>query len=719
MKNEIIKCLFERLVWRNHKSGYSIFTVRPIMNTEIIADKMKNGVITCRGTIPSYQKNTPLSIEGFWASSEYGWNLEVSEIIEQSMGKIYTIDFLLSIDGIGPVTANRFVNTLGNDIFKVCAADNAVEKIAKELFITESMASRIVESVMASTTKRELMSYLLDKGGNMNNVNRLVKLYGSKALETIKKNPYKISDVSGLSLYCCDKIAEDVGFPLNSFDRIESYVSFALKKRTTSGDVYSEEKDVYPFVTKASEQVFKNGLSYSTITSIISYNENIIVEKDTLNRIYTKCMYKAERNMVKQVSRLMKNSRKTIFDDSFREYAESVAGFEFAPEQRGAFNLLKQTGIGILTGGPGTGKTTTVKGIIDAFKKMYPEKVIKLCAPTGRAAQRMTESTGMPSTTIHRLLEYKPYEGDTQCKDAENPIEADFIIVDEASMLDLSLASLFLTAIKSGSLVIFVGDINQLQSVGTGDVLNDLIHSGVIPVERLIKTYRQAADSMIIKNALKINNGYYNLISGNDFEIITSSNITEDVARLVEQYHKADDPYYVQVLSPSHKNDGGVQEINTELQKRLNPNKSKAYVYGNTSFRVNDKIIMVSNNPTKGYCNGDTGVIKKIEDDKIKVVIQGQTIVLEKELIEDMKLSYSMTIHKSQGSEFPVVIIALPTSNMLQRNLLYTAVTRAKKKVIIVQNEGAIVTATRKSEVGKRHSMLIPRLRNEWGIEQN
>lgn len=712
MNTEKIMGMWYDEKWRDAESGYTIFRMKPQL-TANVNGKLRNGLINCKGVFPKFNPAIPLELSGTWECDKYGWTFQVIDYREKSWNDMVTIDFLKSIKGIGDKHASLIAGEF-TDFFEDIRKPGAAIRISMVTKLSIEKSEQIVSQIVSQTEKREIMKFLFEHGGRMKNVDRLYTSYGSEGIKKIQQSPYEIGNKIGLSLESCDSIARSMEIEMNSQHRISAYISRYLEREMMQGNVFVKYLAMLPNIMK---QLNVNGAKVVSldIAKCVSNSKNLaFVRRGDTTLVYLRYLKKAEDSLAENIMRLQSAAITTNYDSSYLQYAESIAGFAFAPEQRSAFNLLRKTGMGILTGGPGTGKTTTVKGIIDAFEKMYPEKKIKLCAPTGRAAQRMTESTGRPATTIHRLLEYKPFEGDSdeiQCKNEYDPIDADFIIVDEVSMLDCILASLFFSAIKAGTLVIMVGDINQLQSVGAGDVLNDMIKSNRIPVERLIKTYRQAADSNIIKNAAAINNGYDALYAADDFEIYQTKTVSDKVVELVKQYHKSDDLFYAQILSPTHKGDGGVMEINKRLQEELNPGNIPTLNYGrNNKFKLGDKIIMTKNNIEKGYFNGDVGYIADVGNDSLTVKIQDQEIQLTHSNLDDVKLAYSMTIHKSQGSEFPVVIIALPNSLMLKRNLLYTAVTRAKKKVIIVQQSGAISTSVHRNEVGKRNTTLVKKL---------
>ena len=411
--------------------------------------------------------------------------------------------------------------------------------------------------------------------------------------------------------------------------------------------------------------------------------------------------------------RLQQASTPQQYDETIPEQIEAECGIRYAEQQKEAFRLLKRSGISILTGGPGTGKTTVINGLIAAYQKLHPNARVKLCAPTGRAAQRMTESTGLEAVTVHRLLDFRPYgQGDVMYKNADNPINAGLIIMDEVSMLDTELLSIFLSAVKSDTSVLFVGDENQLPSVGPGNVLHDMIGAG-IPTVRLSAVYRQSSQSPIIQNAQRINDGNSDLIECSEFGLWFTDNpknIAHKILSRVCTLYDPQHPFDVQVLTPVRGGDAGVIGLNNMLQQMLNPRREgePELAFGWARYRLRDKIIMLSNNYEKGYYNGDLGVVTDIADGCLTVDIMGKRIDIEREIMKDVSLSYAMTVHKAQGSEYKHVIIALPykPANMLQRNLLFTAVTRAKTSVMIISENGALQKAVKTCNARQRNTRL-------------
>ncbi|NLT13477.1 MAG: AAA family ATPase, partial [Clostridiales bacterium] len=498
---------------------------------------------------------------------------------------------------------------------------------------------------------------------------------------------------------------------------------YLLRLQANKGDTYAE----FPALIRGVREFLAYAPEYEAVASAIMNGfindglEGCVVDKcGTKYSVYLKSLYWNEVNTTNAIRRLMRTARPVDCNpEELCAYAEKICGVKYAEQQREAFQLLKTGGVGIITGGPGTGKTTVIKGLLAAYQKMFPDRVIKLCAPTGRASQRMKEATGREATTIHRLLEYKPFENTATYKNGANPIDADFLFVDEGSMISIDVADLLFSAIRSGTTVLIAGDIDQLPSVGTGNVLNDLIESGVIPVIALKKTHRQAEGSVIIDNAKKIREGYSNLSACDDFEIFVRDD--DEIPDVIEEqflkYYKTEDVFSAQVLVPARKRQGtGAKDINKRLQAIINTS-SKGLTYSDTTFKTGDKVMLMRNNYTAedAYFNGDVGVVLSTDETGLDLLIDGQKIRIDESQLNDVSLAYATTIHKSQGSEYDVAICVMPSepSIMLQRNLLYTAITRAKKKVILIAAPNAIDRAVFTRDSVKRQSLLVDRLQGK------
>ena len=445
---------------------------------------------------------------------------------------------------------------------------------------------------------------------------------------------------------------------------------------------------------------------------------------------YNKKLYQAETRIAKNLIRLssMTDKKNQGWNPRLIEYAQTACQINYGEQQRRAFStVLSSKGLKVVIGGPGTGKTTTIKGIILAYKKIFPDNKVKLCAPTGRAAQRMAESTGMEATTVHRLLDYRPYGDSSIHKDANDPIMADLIVVDEMSMMNIELFDIFLSAIKTGTTIIFVGDTHQLEAVGAGSILKDLLEMPETITQKceLTDVFRQKGGSPIIENSMRINRGETTLETRDDFQILHKKYEEESrdkVMEIMKGLYNPDDPFETQILCPSRKGEAGITNLNTLLQQEFNPGK-KGLQYGSTKFRVGDKIMMTNNNydSTCLFYNGDIGVIKEIHPNGMDVEIRGEILRIKRQMLNLVQLSYGMTIHKSQGSEFKNVVIVMPMEpkSMLVRNLLYTAVTRAKKRVIIINEGSALETSIKVDKSQSRRTTLLLQLRQMLEEKRN
>lgn len=722
-KSKIAICgMYDRTLFRDERNAATYFSLRVSGNvTEGIT---KFGTVVVSAFVPDYKKGTPLYVEGEWVKADKGLRLKASVVKEETWDEASASEYLASglCTGIGYAMARKIIDRFGTKVFDIMTKPGAAEQLSKEISgLSYEKAVMLCSAVEDTVSQRELFDFVIRYGGYYPMALKLYRDFGMNAKDELCKSPYRVGLKYGFSFEQCDRIARDRKMDMRSKDRLSAAAETCLYRSSAAGNTFMYQQALCDNTKRLLGQsdIYAQDIPAAMIMAAVLNDRDMCVEEDFLDRVYYKRMRFAEKNVAAQIRRLQQTSQALNYTEDLVSYAEGLCNISYAPQQRDAFKLLKQTGLAIVTGGPGTGKTTTINGIISAYVKMYPQNTVKLCAPTGRAAQRMTESTGREATTIHRLLNYRPFGNDIIHKNAEDPIEADFIVVDESSMLDIELASIFLTAVKPGSLVLLVGDINQLPSIGAGDVLHDLIQSEVVPVQPLTTVYRQSQESPIIVNANRINSGNDDLIAKPDFQIKYVDQVKEvpgKVISAIKQFYNPEKPFETQVLAPTHKGDAGVAGLNNILQKLLNPSKGeKELKYGGRTYRKGDKIITLNNNYSMGYFNGDLGIVKEVRDAEMTIEIGDKEIVIDRELMEDVNLAYVMTIHKSQGSEFPNVIISLPfnPASMLKRNLLYTAVTRAKKNVVIVAENGAVAQAISSCDTGKRNSRLVERMKGE------
>ena len=722
----VLRGRYDRRVYIDMGSGLCIFRidVKYCSSKDVV---LNNGKATCTGYIPAYIKGMPLELTGrLSVTQNYGQRIECIAVKEYEDNAEVMSDLLKSmVPGIGSQEAEEIVEVCGTEgVFAFCRKDNAIQLLSSAIqWMDKDMAAKVVKTVRNAINEREMIAFLRSYGGKASSAIRVIEKYGTNAKARLCSNPYVVGMTCRLPFEVCDKIAFDHG-NMNTAQRMKMLAMQSVEHFTGSGNCFAVLEDVVKCAQKicngSASPVFNE---QEFIVWGITRNKDLKVEQNGQYKyIYTNEMYAFEEKAARELKRI-NTGKKYPFNPEWVVEMERQLGFTYAPAQREATNALRSAGLKILTGGPGTGKTTTVKLIISLYQKMFPGNTIKLCAPTGRAAQRMAESTGMEAVTIHRLMDYHPVEGGIACKSGLDPIDADFIVIDEVSMLDIEIFSYFLAAVRTGTLILMVGDTDQLASVGPGDVLADLIQSNKVAgigVFRLSAVYRQGAGSPIIINASKINSGQKDLVQTDDYAIERVDDDKEQfdlIKGLVDKYYDPNQPYYFQVLTTAHKGAAGITELNKKLQQYINPNftdkKVKKFSYNGTRYCKGDKIILMQNNYKIGYYNGDVGTVAEVSDNGVTVELDGnRKIVLDKDMVADLSLAYAMSIHKSQGSEFPVTVVCLPSDprTMLKRNLLYTGVTRGKKKVITISTRDAQEIAINCTEKGKRRTMLPARI---------
>lgn len=707
----ILTGTYDRQNYRNEKNGYTLFTIR---TKEECPYRDNFGSVRCAGNIPAYPHGMPLKITGYWENTGFGPQLHIQSVEEMSDSETVTAKYLTEIcAGIGDAAAWKIVKTTGADIFGFVQRPDAEEQLKK--CVSNINASALIRAVRSSVEQRKVFEFILRYGGTYPNAVRICNEYGSNTLVELKKNPYRAGLKNGLTFEQCDSIAKDQQIDAYDRSRIMALIQEAMNRIINSGHTYTTLASLTAMINYiAKKSSYGNEMPSVLVANTLARNHRYVLEMGAPIRIYYRKLWEAEQEIIKNINRIGNSSISTEFDERLIAEIEKELGITYGDDQKECFNILKTTGIKILTGGPGTGKTTVINGLISGFKILKPHGGIALCAPTGRAAQRMSEATGLDASTIHRLLDYRPYGEDCIYRNQSDPIPADFIIVDEISMADTQLMAMLLGASKSGSLILLVGDEDQLESVGPGNVLHDLLKSGKIETYRLVHNRRQKNESLIVQNALKVNGGRSDITEGPEFEVYSTANCEEareKVKELVLQYHVKNDPFHLQVLTPVRKTKAGAYELNNMLQEALNVEKQRIN-FGNVSFRLHDKVMMLSNNYEKRYFNGDIGTVVDISEGHMKVNIGGNIIELDRTLLEDVCLCYASTIHKAQGSEYPVVIGVLTDEPavMLKRNLLYTLLTRAKDKVVLVVVKDAFRTAVKNDRHDKRNTGLLDKL---------
>ena len=701
-----INALFVRYLWRDERNGESLFVVktrRKLPLEQMYTSMNKDGEdtwysITCSGSIPYYNINTPVAIDGRYINVRHNekykaWTFEVTSIEEESADGYTTHLFLDSLN-IDKDMQEWIEGKVGDDdLFGKLKDDSFRKELRKECDRKE--ADRLIKTVDRTTEERELFLWLSRFGISYSMCAKAAKKWGRDARKKILQNPYSAGKCLGYSLWTADGIYRSEGHAATERNRLRALFKATLEKMINLGGDFVAPDLFVKLANKISQSAsYYEKIPASVIGNIDSDIGKAIKIKNSLY-IADAELLAAEERIIKNLGRFSGIRKTEAFSEKLIDYAEKKCGMKYGGQQRMAFeSLLSKKGIKILTGGPGTGKTTTLKGVLYAYMKMHPHDKIRLCAPTGRAAQRMSESTGMPATTVHRLLEYAPYGEGATHKDASDPIDADLIVVDETSMLDIFLFDMLIDAVKTGASIFLIGDTNQLEPVGPGAILRDLMQLEFIEKANLTEVFRQKGGSPIIENSVRIQNGRTQMMLHEDFNIINTHDEEESkeaVIKLMKELYDEKDPFKTQILCPARKGAAGIENLNTMLQNILNP-KDEEIIYGKLHFRVNDKILMVRNNYELDYYNGDVGIVKSVKGGKLIVDIRGEDKEIGRDLMSDIVLAYGMTIHKSQGSEFENVIISLTRSanNMLVRNLFYTGVTRAKKRIWIINENDAV-----------------------------
>lgn len=668
-----------------------------------------------------------LEIEGEWVKHpKFGQQFKATTYKTVAPTEISGIEkFLASgaINGIGPAMAKKIVAEFGEKTLEIIA--KSPNELLKVPGIGKKTAEKISTSYLEQSELTEIMVWLENHGISNTYAGKIFAKYGSFAIDIMEKDIYRLfQDIEGIGFLTADKLAFNLGIQREDKRRIISGTDYALMQLCNNGHCCIPEMAL---VDKTAKILQVNNQIIFTILKERIDNGSLnteVVGGETL--IYPPYLYYAEKKVAMRLLQLQQATEPLSEDNLslFIKVWEKDNQIQLAQKQKEAIKACLHHGVLVLTGGPGTGKTTVIKGILSILKAQGLK--IRLAAPTGRAAKRLSETTGQKALTIHRLLEANNLAQDDNLqlgfsKDINDQLDADVIILDEVSMVDIVLMHHFLNAVPDGCRIILVGDTDQLPAVGPGSVLKDIIRSQKIPAIRLDEIFRQAQTSMIIQNAHIINAGRLPDIRKqySDFvfyELNDDTSITQKILDLCTKDlpHEGFDVLKdVQVLSPMHRFLCGVENLNLMLQEQLNPKKNQDELkYSSQTFRVGDKVMHIRNNYQKNVFNGDIGFIQDINNEKLTVDYFDHIVTYEKNELNELTLAYASSVHKSQGSEYKVVIIPLSTSHyiMLQRNLLYTAITRAKQKVIIIGSKKALMTAIQSNRTQKRYTLLAERL---------
>lgn len=723
------------IVYRNDENGFTVLEM----------EQQEESFIAV-GCVPHVREGEQLRVIGDWVyHKDYGKQLKLSSCEVLPPSTLAGLERYLGsglIRGVGPVTARNIVKTFCMEALDVLQyAPHRLQEVAG---IGVSKAQMIGESFQEQRNMREVMLFLQTYEVSPHYAVKIYKIYGPGAVARISKNPYDlIENVPGIGFKTADKLASKLGIETFDAFRLHAGVKYVLQEALQTGHTYLPMQKLLIEAQKTL-QVDEPNIQ-NAISALAICHEIVLHPWSTGVAVYLSLYDQCEQEVARRIH-LLKDVASRIYKDEDIEAEISIAakmqGIVFDDVQQTAIQMAMKKGMMVLTGGPGTGKTTTLHAILMLFEKAGLK--VELAAPTGRAAKRMSEATGRDARTIHRLLEYsRGASGDGSFqRNEERPIKADAIIIDETSMIDIFLLSRLLRAVGSGTRVVWVGDADQLPSVGPGNVLRDMIKSGVVPVIQLTQIFRQAEKSMIVVNAHRINAGNDPIIRSQDTDFfLENKTAAQDIENSVVALCKSRIPHHfgytsadIQVLSPMKKGLGGVFALNDALQKALNPLSSRKMEkqFGDTLFREGDRVMQMKNNydlkwqtnmqSGEGVFNGDVGIICSIdhEDQMVTVCFDNdRKVMYDFSQMDEIDRAYAVTVHKSQGSEFEVVVLSLPlySSQLCTRNLLYTAITRAKSLVVIV---GATETLHKmvqnKKEVG-RYSGLERRL-VEWGSKR-
>lgn len=734
-----IEGIVEEIIYRNDDNGYAVVSVRCAGTPQTVV-----------GTLPFIKQGERVHVLGSWTThATFGRQLKASSYETIVPTKSDEIERYLAsglIKGIGEMTAKAIVECFGDDTLNVLANDPG--RLREVEGIGPKRAAVIAENYAQQQETREVMIFLQRYQVAPALAMRIIKTYGGSAITVLRANPYQlVRDVPGVGFRTADRIALSMGVAPDDPNRLRAGLTYTLWDAAgAAGHVYLPKEKLIESacgILQAPEEEVVNELA-----ALVLSGEVRVEERMDCTAVYHHAMLSAEKEVALQLILLQRAQQKKTVDvsDAALDAFEQEQGIAFEQGQRRAIAMAAQSPVVVITGGPGTGKTTVINCVIRLMQRAG--LTVSLAAPTGRAAKRMTEATGQEAKTIHRLLEYAAGEDEGMPlfgKTEEDPLKADVVIVDEMSMVDLQLMRSLLKALRAGTRLVMVGDADQLPSVGAGNVLRDIIDSRVIPVARLTEVFRQAARSHIVVNAHRINSGQMPIIRNRDTDFFFEKRdnlyaIADSVCALVTSrlpgFYHIDPVRDIQVLAPMKKGDAGVWALNRMLQERLNPpaRHKKERLMGDNRFREGDKVMQVRNNYQAewtrgaereeeglGVFNGDIGIIESIDDGGVTVYFDDERCVIYDEtMLQDLELAYAMTIHKSQGSEFSTVVLALLPGppQMMVRNLLYTAVTRAKERVVMVGSESVLARMVENDKTAHRYTALGDRLAALDGMTQ-
>lgn len=716
----------ERITFTNEETGFTIARVK-------IAGRHEP--VTVVGTLMAPMPGEILDMHGEWSNHpRFGIQFKVSDYKTRVPATVFGIRKYLGsgmIKGLGPVMAGRIVDKFGKKTLDVI--DNQIQRLAEVAGIGEKRIAMITQAWAAQSEIRDVMLFLQSHGVSSGYAAKIFKQYGNQSIAVVKQNPYRLAtEIFGIGFLTADQIAGKLGFENDSKLRVEAGILYVLNQLSDEGHVY------FPYQPLISKSCGILGVDREPVVQALGHlaldqkiviediNETLDVFKENHKAVYLARFHLCETGIARRLKALVAGTKslRDIDTNKAIDWVQGQLSITLAENQIKAIAWAVKNKVMVITGGPGTGKTTIINAVLKIFARL--KAAIMLAAPTGRAAKRMTEATGFAAKTIHRLLEYSLQKGGFQ-RNEDKPLDCDVLVIDESSMIDTLLMYHLLKAVPTFATLILVGDINQLPSVGAGNVLADIIASSAVPVATLDKIFRQAQTSQIVVNAHRINQGLTPSVNAgqaadprNDFYFIDQEDpdqvldiIVELCKNRIPQRFGFDPVDDIQVLTPMHRGSVGAGNLNQQLQAALNPGEG-GVTRGERSYRVNDKVMQIRNNYDKEVFNGDIGRIRAIawESREITVSIDGRDIAYDFGDLDEIVPAYAISVHKSQGSEYPVVIIPIVTQHyiLLQRNLIYTAVTRGKKLVVIVGSRKAMAIGVNNNKTRQRYTRLKYRL---------
>lgn len=729
---ELLSGSVVRVTYYSAENGYSVLRMRPEGEAP---NRDTEGLVTITGNLPELTPGEFLQLRGEWARHpKFGMQFQVEQMEQSRPVTLEGIKRYLGsglLKGIGPAYAERIVSHFGLETIEII--DKQPERLREVADIGPKRSQQILRAWEEQKQIRDVMIFLHGHGVSTNLATKIYKQYGDRSLHVVESDPYQLArDIYGVGFKTADRIAQSLGLPIDHPSRLEAGLVYTLNEINSDGHVYVPQAEL---VRRATELLgARSDLIEAAIQRLANQKQVVIEEGMALGstqkekHVYPASLHTAEVGVAGRLHALADTQESRLQDMPLFRNGLGLLALDqrLSSVQQDAIVQALNNTVCVLTGGPGTGKTTTIKALIDALERDH--KKYALASPTGRAAKRLAQATEKPASTIHRLLGFTGKEGAKFNED--NPLKADLVVIDEASMLDLQLAHSLLKALKPGTHLLLVGDVDQLPSVGAGDVLREVISSGIAAVTRLQMIYRQAADSHIVSNAHLINQGELPLTpkQSEDFFLFPAKDAEETAKWVVElvteripkRFHF--DPLKdIQVLGPMYRGPAGVSTLNAELQQALNPTsalKTERSFFGSL-LRTGDRVMQVRNNYDKSVFNGDIGLLTEIsnEEQTLAVDFESRLVTYDWSEADELILAYAVTVHKSQGSEFPVVVMPVLTQHyvMLQRNLLYTGVTRAKQLCVLVGSKKAIAIAVKNNKVAERWSGLAERLKANRG----